>query len=127
MQVLQCASSKNSYLFQIQLILLNIPNRAYIFKKKKKKNPQKLKHFYLEKKNMLCLCYLPIPHNRHSLSGGHQTVTMIMNSCCYCFNGLWKVKVKYIVLCSNAFAKLQNARGTSRHPVLMDNGELPYL
>ena len=44
-----------------------------------------------------------------------------MNCCCYCFDGLWKVKVKYVVLCSNAFAKLQNARGTSRHPVLKDN------
>ena len=24
------------------------------------------------------------------------------NYCCYCFDGVWKVKPKYIVLCSNA-------------------------
>ena len=31
------------------------------------------------------------------------------------------MKVKYAVLRLNAFAKLLNARGTCRHPVLMDN------
>ena len=82
-------------LLQIQLILLNISTQAYNIPLKKKNQPP--------------------------LSRGHQTVTMIMNYCCYCFDGLWKVKPKYIVLCSNALAKLQNVRGTSRHPVLKDN------
>ena len=44
-----------------------------------------------------------------------------MNQCCYCFDGLWKVKAKYKVLCLNALAKLQNARGASRHLALMGN------
>ena len=43
-----------------------------------------------------------------------------MNSCHY-FDGLWKVKAKYIVLCLNALAKLWNVRGTSRHPAFMGN------
>ena len=37
------------------------------------------------------------------------------------FDGLWKVKAKYIVLCLNALAKLRNAKGASYHPVLMGN------
>ena len=28
-----------------------------------------------------------------------------MNHCCYCFDGVWKVKAKYIVLCLNALGK----------------------
>ena len=63
----------------------------------------------------------PLRYIRSSLSRGHETVTMTMNYCCYCFDGLWKVKAKYIVLCSNALAKWQNATGTSHHPNLMDN------
>ena len=35
-------------------------------------------------------------YNPPSLSRDHQTVT-IMNHC-YCFDGLWKVKAKYIVV-----------------------------
>ena len=31
------------------------------------------------------------------------------------------MKIKYVLLCSNAFAKLQNTRETARHPVLMDD------
>ena len=45
-----------------------------------------------------------------------------MNHCCYCFDGFWNVKkVKYIILCLDAFAKLLNARGASRHAALMGN------
>ena len=43
----------------------------------------------------------------------------IMNHFCYCFDGLCKVKAKYKVLCLNNLAKLQIARGASRHPALM--------
>ena len=68
----------------------------------------------------LCYVYLPIPYNQSSFSRDHQTVT-IMNHCCYCFDDLWKVKAKYVALCSNDFAKLQNARGASHHPALMGN------
>ena len=57
----------------------------------------------------------------YSYTIDHETATMIMNYCSYCFGALRKVKIKYVILCSNPFAKLQNARGTSRHPVLMDN------
>ena len=32
---------------------------------------------------------------------------------------LWNVKAKYIVLCLNALAKLQNPKGVSRPPALM--------
>ena len=44
-----------------------------------------------------------------------------MNHCCYCFDGLQRMKTKYIVLCVNALAKYQNARGASRHLVFMVN------
>ena len=38
----------------------------------------------------------------------YQTVTiMIVIVDCYCFDGPWKVKAKYIVSCLNAFAKLK--------------------
>ena len=47
-------------------------------------------------------------------SNGNELLLLLLD-------GLWKVKAKYIALCSNTLAKLQNARGTSRHPVLMDN------
>ena len=42
-----------------------------------------------------------------------------MNHCFYCLDGLWNVKAKYIVLCLNALAKLQNPKGVSRPPALM--------
>ena len=64
--------------------------------------------------------YLPTPYNWPSLFIDHQTVT-IMNQCCYLFDGLWKVKAKYIVLYLNTLAKLQKAKGASRHPALMGN------
>ena len=66
------------------------------------------------------LCYVFIPYNWPSLSRDHQTVT-IMNHCCFWFDGLWNVGPKYIVLCLNALAKLQNLKGASRHPALMGN------
>ena len=44
-----------------------------------------------------------------------------MNHCCYCFDGLQRMKTKYIVLCVNALAKYQNARGASHHLVFMVN------
>ena len=65
---------------------------------------------------MLCLSSYT---NRLSLFRGHQTVTM--NHCCYCFDGPWKVRTKYIVLHLNVFAKLENPRGKSHLPVLMGN------
>ena len=38
------------------------------------------------------------------------------------FDGFWKVKkVKYVVLCLNDLAKLQNTRGVSHRPAFMDN------
>ena len=83
--------------------------------------------FYDKKEFQLSYVYLPIPNNRLSLSRDHQTVA-IMNNCCYCFDGLWKVNGKYIqyailyiVLCLNALIKLQNARGASCYPAWMDN------
>ena len=60
--------------------------------------------------------------HRLSLSRGHQTVTT-MNHCC-CFDGLWKFEVKYIVLCLNAFAKLQHVRGAFSFPFLAGNAQL---
>ena len=72
------------------------------------------------RENKRCYVYLPTPNNRPSLSSDRRTVT-ILNHCCCCFNGLWKVKAKYIVLCLNALAKLQNARGACHHSVLMGN------
>ena len=63
-------------------------------------------------KNKRCYVYL---------CRGHQTVTM-MNQCCYSFDGLWKVKkVKYVVMCLNVLAELQNGMGASHHPALMSN------
>ena len=94
--------------------LVNTP----VYNFKIKRIPSSLNIF--NRKNKRCPIYLPIPYNRPSLSRGHQTIT-IMNYCCYCFNGLWKVKAKYIVLCLNAFAKLQNAKREFRHLVLMGN------
>ena len=70
--------------------------------------------------NKRCYVYLPITHNRPSLSRHHQRVT-IMNHCCYCYDDLWKVKAKYTVLCLSALAKLQNAREASHHPALIGN------
>ena len=46
-----------------------------------------------------------------------------MNHFCYYFDDLWKVKARYIVLCLNALAKLQNVKGTYRHPALI--GDCP--
>ena len=83
-----------------------------------KKNPSSLNIF--NRKSKRCSIYFPVPYNWPSLSRGHQTVT-IMNHCCYCFNDLWKVKAKYMVLCLNAFAKLLNAKRESHHLVLMGN------
>ena len=39
-----------------------------------------------------------------------------MNHCSYCFDGL-----DHKVLCLNALAKQQNAKGALRHPTLMVN------
>ena len=72
------------------------------------------------RKNKRCYVCLPTPYNRSSLSRDHETVT-IMNHCCYCFDGLGRMKTKYIVLCWNALAKQQNARGASATPALMIN------
>ena len=69
-------------------------------------------------KNRRCYVYLPIPYNGPSLSRGHQRVTVI-NHCCYCFDDLWKVKAKYLALCSNDLVKFQNARGACHHPGLI--------
>ena len=122
MQALKCASGKNNYPCQIQIILVNILTRAYNFKIER--IPSNLKIF--TQKNRRCYVYLPIPYNRPSLSRGHQTVTT-MNHCCYCFDGLWNVKVKYIALCLNAFAKLQNVRGASCHPFFMAAARLVVI
>ena len=59
-------------------------------------------------------------HNWPSLSRDRQKLT-IMNHCCYYFDGLCKVKTKYIILRLNALAKLQNVRGTSSPAALMGN------
>ena len=83
-----------------------------------KKIPSRLNIFTRESKR--CYVYLLIPYNWHSLSRDHQRVT-IMIHCCYWFDGQWNVKAKYIVLCLNALAKLQNPKGPSRHPALMGN------
>ena len=88
------------------------------FRKSKLNESIKVCFFQLQFQRMGCYVCLPIPYNRSSLSRDHQTVT-IMNHCCYCFDGLWKVK--YIVLCLNALAKFQNVRETSRRPVFMGN------
>ena len=56
-------------------------------------------------KNKRCYLYLPIKYNHPSPSRDHQKVKVI-NRCCYYFDGLWKMKAKYIVLSLNAFAKL---------------------
>ena len=102
------------YIFQIQIILVNIPTWAYIFKIKR--IPSSLNIF--TSKNKRCYVYLPIQYNWPSLFRDHQTLT-IMNHCCYCFDGPWKVEAEYIASCLNAFAKLQNARGASCCPVLI--------
>ena len=93
----------------MQIILVNIPTQAYSFKIKR--IPSSLNIFNL-----------PIPYSQPLLSRGHQTITLtIINHCCYRFDGLWKVKHKYIVLCLNVFAKLHNERGISLHPVILAN------
>ena len=101
----------------MQIVLVNIPTRAHNFKIKRISNSLNLSTW----KNKGFYVYLPIPYNWSSLSRGHQIVT-IMNHCCYCFDGLWKVKAKYVVQCLNAFVnRLQNVKGAFRHPVLMGN------
>ena len=100
-------------LFQIQIILVNIPTRAYNLKIKR--IPSRVNIF--TRKNKRCYIYLPIRYNRPSLCRGHQTVTIMK----YFFNSPGKMKAKYIVLYLNAFAKLQNTRGAFRHPLLMGN------
>ena len=50
-------------------------------------------------------------HNWPSLSRDRQKLT-IMNHCCYYFDGLCKVKTKYIILCLNA---LLNYRTWGEH------------
>ena len=71
-------------------------------------------------KNKRCYVYLLVPYSCPLLSRGHQTVT-IMNHCCYCFDGFWKVQVKDIVLFLNVFLKLKNSMGASRLPVVLGN------
>ena len=53
-----------------------------------------------------------------SLSRGHQTVAIMKHSATLLilFDGLQKVKAKYIVLCLNCPAKFQNARESSCYP-----------
>ena len=96
------------------MISANIPSRAYNFRIKIIPNDLKIS----TRKNKRCYVNLPIPYNRPSLSRGYRQVTII-NHCCNCFDGIWKVKVKFIVFCLNAFAKLQIAKRGSRHPILM--------
>ena len=79
-----------------------------------------MRFFQLQSQRMWCYYFLPVPYNWFSLSKNHQRVA-VMNHCFYCFDGFWKVKAKYIVLCLNALAKLKNVTGTSRHSVLMGN------
>ena len=108
--------NQNNYLFQIQINLINISTRAYNFKIKR--IPSSLNIF--TQRNKRCYVCLPIPCNQPSLSKYHQTVT-IMNHCCYCFDGLLKMKIENILLCLSVLAKFQNARGASRHPSLINN------
>ena len=109
MQALKCAYSKNNYLFHIYVILVNIPTRAYNFKIKRIQSSWGI----FTRKNKRRFVYFLIPYNRPPLSRGHLTAT-IMNHCCYCFDGLWKIKAKNLALCLNAFAKLQNPKGHLR-------------
>ena len=96
--------------YQIKIILVNIQNRAYNFKIKR--IPRTVNIF--TRKNKKCYVNRSLPYNRPSLSIGHKTVT-ITNHCYYCFDGLWKMKTKYLVF------ETQSTRGASRHPLLMDN------
>ena len=113
MYALKCASTN---LFQIQIILVHIPAPVYNFKIKIISNSLNI----FSRKHKRRHVYLHIPYDRSSYYRGYQTITT-MNHCCCCFNGLWKVKTKYIVLCLNVFAKLQKAIEASCHPDLLSN------
>ena len=123
----EVSGNYDTNLWQFWKSKLNIRIKVHFFQLQyhDKKNSSSLNIFI--RKNKRCYVYLPIPHNRPSLSKDHQTVP-IMNHCCYCFDRLWKAKGKYIqytilfiVLCLNALAKLQSARRASRHPALIGN------
>ena len=77
-----------------------------------KRIPSSLNIF--SRKNKRCYVYLVSSYNWPTFTRDHQTVT-IMNQCCYCFDGLWKVKAKYKILCLNALAKLQKNCQTCSH------------
>ena len=62
-------------------------------------------NYSLKECDVMFIFPIPIPYNWLSISRDHQTVT-IMNHCCHSFDGFWKVKAKYVVLCLNALAKL---------------------
>ena len=100
MQILQCTSLKNNYLYRIQIILADIQAGAYNFMIKR--IPRGFTIFM--KKNEICYVFLPAPHIGSSFSRGHQTVT-VMN-----------LKIYYWIL-----AKDWDARGTSSHSALMGN------
>ena len=111
------------YLFQIQIILVNIPTRAQKFKIKRILSSLNI---LLGKIKHVIFIFLYHRISLHFQEATIVTITItvtvtIINDCCSCFDGFWKVKFKYIGSCLNAFAKLQNARGSSRYPVLMRN------
>ena len=74
---------------KIQTVLVNFSTWAYNYKTKRT----------LNRKKQRCYIYLHIPYDRPSYSNRR----------------LRKIKVKYIVLCLNAFSILQNACFTSHY------------
>ena len=68
---------------------------------------------------MLCFpsdtMYLDFTFQRSSNSNNNESLLL---------HGLWNVNAKYIVLCLNASAKFQKAKGLSYHPALMGNTRL---
>ena len=58
---------------------------------------------------------LPFPEFQKTSNSNNNEFLLLL------FDGLWKVKAKYIVLCLNASAKLQNVRGASCPPALIGN------
>ena len=113
------------YLFQILIILVNIPTRAQKFKIKRIFSSLNI---LLGKIKHVIFIFLYHRIGLHFPEATIVTITItitvtvtIINDRCSCFDGFWKVKFKYIGSCLNAFAKLQNARGSSRYPVLMRN------
>ena len=58
---------------------------------------------------------LPFPEFQKTSNSSNNKLLLLL------FDGLWKMKAKYIVLCLNASAKLQNPSGVSRLPALIGN------